>query len=260
MQAIQWHVFKKLLFTDYVIFKQVVWDKLFNFMIWVSSTLFVSAYLLPKFGLSSEYASFLLASICASGGLFEVFPSTVHLINDFEGDNLTSYYSTLPLNSTLLWLRSLLYYATSSAFLSIFVLPVGKLLLQDRFSFANMQILPFAILFILTNIFYGALTLWLASKVKNMTKISNVWMRFIFPLWFLGGFQFSWQSLNSSWPILSYIDLLNPMIYVTEGFRATLLGQAGYLPIWLCICMLTIFCIIFTWFGISRLKKRLDFI
>src|SRR5437868_2970923 len=123
MKLTQWHVFKQLLLTDFTIFKQIVWDKLFNFIIWVSSNLWVSAYLLPQFGLSSGYASFLLASICASGGLFEVFPATVNLVTDFEGDNTTSYYLTLPISSRLLWIRSLIYYAISAAFLSMFVLP-----------------------------------------------------------------------------------------------------------------------------------------
>jgi hypothetical protein len=260
MQSTQWHVFKQLLITDFTIFKQVVWDKLFNFMIWVSATLLVTTYLLPQFGLSTVFASFLLASAAASGGLFEVFPSTVNLVSDFEGDNVTAYYLTLPINATLLWIRSLLYYAISSATLSIFVLPVGKLLLQDRFSFEHVQIIPFACMFILANLFYGSLTLWLASKVQNMTKIGNVWMRFIFPLWFLGGYQFTWYSLHKVFPMLAYLNLLNPMIYITEGFRGALLEPNNYLRLPVCIGMTALFCLLTAYVGINKLRERLDFI
>lgn len=260
MYKTEWHVFKQLLKTDFIIFKQVFWDKLINFMIWTTCLVMVNAYLMPLFGLSKLYANFILAGICAAAGLFEVFPSTVTLITDFEGDNITSYYLTLPLRSTFVWLRLLIYYAVSSASLSIFVLPVGKLLLWDQFSLSQISITSFAIMFILANLFYGALTLWLASKVKNMTKISNVWMRFIFPMWFLGGFQFSWATLNAISPAFGYISLVNPMIYIMEGFRAAILGQAGYLPLWFCASMLAVACIVLTANSIHRLRKRLDFI
>ena len=260
MSRTELHVFKELLKTDFIIFKQVFFDKLINFMIWTICLVMVNAYLMPFFGLPKLYANFILAGICAAGGLFEVFPSTVTLITDFEGDNITSYYLTLPLRPTFVWIRLLIYYAVSSASLSIFVLPVGKLLLWDQFSLSTIHIPAFALMFILANLFYGALTLWLASKVKNMTKISNVWMRFIFPMWFLGGFQFSWATLNTISPALGYISLINPMIYIMEGFRAAILGQAGYLPLWVCAIMLTIGCVILTANSIYRLRKRLDFI
>ena len=186
------HVFKEILITDFKIFKKIIPDRFINLNIWLISMITVNNYLMPA-GLSQSYGSFLIAGLCGSAALFEVWPSIVNLLSDFEGDNITSYYLTLPIPAWLVWLRSIIYYAISSAALAIFVVPLGKLLLQDQFDLTNFSFIKFTVIFILADFFYGAFTLWVTSHVKNMSKIGNIWMRFVYPFWFLGCFQFSWQ-------------------------------------------------------------------
>jgi ABC-type polysaccharide/polyol phosphate export permease len=79
-------------------------------------------------------------------------------------------------------------------------------------------------------------------------------------MWFMGGFQFSWMSLYSAIPVVAYIDLINPVIYVTEATRVALLGQEGYLSFWLCCGTLLLFSVGCAWYALKRMKKRLDFV
>ena len=252
------YIFKELLRTDLKVFKQVIPDRLINLLIWVTIMITVNGYLLPSFGLSASYGSFILAGLAVSAGLFEVFPSVVALVTDFEGDQTISYYLTLPLPTWLVWFRLVIYYALSSAALAVLVLPYGQLLLWNTFTLVHVHIVKFALIFTLTSLFYGALTLLMASFVKNMATIGNVWMRFLFPLWFLGCFQFSWAILHKRAPLLALVNLLNPVTYAMEGTRAAVLGQEQYLPFWVCVALLTCYTVLFTLIAIKRLRKRLD--
>ena len=85
-------------------------------------------------------------------------------------------------------------------------------------------------------------------------------MRFVYPLWFLGGFQYSWQVLYDFSPLFAYVSLLNPVLYVMEGTRAAILGQEGSLNFWLCILMLIFFTLLCGWHALKQLKRQLDYI
>ena len=253
-------VFKELLLTDLHILRGTLFDQMFNLIIWASTQIIVASYLMPLLGMSSAFSSFMLVGLCASAGLFGIFPNVALMISDFEGDQVFAYYLTLPIPSWMVFFRLIIYYALNYAFLGALVLPVGKLLIWNQFDASTIHWDQFAVMFILTHFFYGAFTLWIASRVRNMTKMSNAWMRFVYPIWFMGGFQFSWYMLESKWPYLAWLNLFNPMTYIMEGMRGAVLGQTGYLNVWLCACMLTVFTILCSWRGIMRLKQRLDFV
>lgn len=253
-------VFKELLKTDLMLFKRTFTDKIINLFIWIITVLGVNAYIMPTFGLTIEYGGFMLASILACSGLFEVTPSVSQIISDLEGDRVIDYKLTLPVPSWLIFIESLINYALSAAAMSILILPIGKLILWNMFSLSSVNIVQFVVMFVLFNLFYGALTLWQASFVKDMASIENAWMRCIYPMWFLGCFQFSWDSLYRVSPILAYADLLNPMTYIAEGTRIAILGTPSTLNFGVCALMSLLFCILGTVHGIKRLQKRLDFV
>lgn len=250
----------QLLKMDLVIFKRTIKDKVINLFIWVFINVFVFGYLLPSFGLIESYSSFMIAGLAAAAGLFEVYPSVLKLVHDFEGDNITSYYATLPMPTYLVFIRQFIFYSFNAAAVSLLVLPVCKLVFWHKFDVSQFSFIKFGIIYILTNLFYGAFTLWLVSRTSNAEKIGNVWIRYVFPLWFLGGFQFSWYVLHKVVPMAAYINLLNPIVYVNEGSRAAIVGQEGYLSVWLCCGMLIIFIILGLTYSIKTLKKRLDLI
>jgi ABC-2 type transport system permease protein len=254
------HTLWYLLQSDFKIFKQTIVDKFIDLFIWILTMIWVTSYLLTAFGLDVSYSNFRIASLAASAGLFEVFPSAVNLVADFEGDNITSFYLTLPVPSWLIFVRNIIFYALNTIALGLLVIPISKLALWYRFDLSHFNFGKYVIIFLLTNIFYAAFTLWIASRVTNMQKIGSVWMRFVYPIWFLGGFDYSLKVLRDFSPALAYLSYLNPMIYVMEGTRNAVLGGEGNLNFWLCIAMLIIFSIVCSWHAIMRLKKRLDFI
>jgi hypothetical protein len=213
-------IFKELLKADLLTIKPLVVDKLIDLFIWIATLVAVNTYVMPYFGLSTSYGVFILASSCASAGLFEVFPAIMQFVSDLEGERIIDYYLTLPIPSLLIFIRAIIYYAINAGLMGIMVLPMGKLLLWNLLDMQNINWLQYGLIFLASNFFYGALIIWTTSFVKNIMRIGSVWMRFIYPLWFLGCFQFSWQSLHNASPTLAYINLLNPMTYAAEGYRA----------------------------------------
>lgn len=253
-------VFKELLYTDLLILKHTIVDKLIDLFIWIVTMVLVNTYLMPAFGLSQDYSGFLIASLIGSAGLFEVYTSATNLISDFGGLNITSFYLTLPMPSWLVWIEKMAYFAINTTVVSILILPISKLLVWHQFSLAEFSLFKFILIFLLSNIFSAAFALWITTRIVGMEQIGSVWMRFVYPVWFLGGFQYSYEVLHQFNPWLAYVSLANPMLYIMEGTRAAVLGQHGSLNFWLCCVMLMLFTVACSWHGLKRLKTRLDYI
>jgi len=142
---------------------------------------------------------------------------------------------------------------------SILVFPVGKLLLWNQFSLEHFSFVKFYFLLLVASLFLGFFSIFIVSITKDMySGLDNIWTRILFPMWFLGGFQFTWKTVYHISPPLAYINLLNPLTYALEGGRAAALDPAQSLPYWLCIGALMLFTILFGYLGIQNLKKRLD--
>ena len=81
----------------------------------------------------------------------------------------------------------------------------------------------------------------------------------VLPITFLGGTYYSWTALAPvkvfGWSWLQTVVLLNPLIYVTEGFRAAL-TKAPHMHLYVIYPVLIGFTALFLWQGISGFKKR----
>jgi ABC-2 type transport system permease protein len=257
---VYFNVCKNLILSDLIIFKQTILDKFIDISIWVILTIFVTGYIMPYFGLSATFGAFQLGGVLAAVGLFELYSSAVDLIADFEGDRIIDYRLTLPIPSWLALLSKAGYYFIVYLTLTVCMLPVGKISLWNQLDLGQISYLKLFLALTFQSIFYACFVIWASSMIDNMSKLGSVWARFIFPMWFMGGFQFSWISLYHALPIVAWINLINPMIYITECTRAALLGQADYLNFWLCLLAIVFFSAICVAVGMRNLKKRLDYV
>lgn len=249
-----------LVITDLKIFRRVVIDKFINVVIWTSCVLIINAYLLPRFGIEKAFGIFSFAGMVAAVGILELSSSVTGMITDFELGFVIHYYATLPIPVWMMLARRIFSEAITHSFFAIAVLPVGKILLWNDFSISRVNWLLFPVIMLVGGLFYGAFSIFIASMVKKQERKSNVWFRFLFPIWFLGGFAFSWYVLKETSQIFSWIILINPMIYLTEAYRAVIIGPQGFIPFWFCISALIFFTAIFGYLGIIRVKKYLDFV
>lgn len=253
-------IFYNLFITHLTIMLDQLGGKIANLYIWAICSLFVTGYVMQSFGLTSDFGNFQLATTIATVGFFEVYGNAVRNIMDFEGDQNIAYYLTLPTSPSVILLSIASAYACLGTLLSFIMLPAGKLILFNTFSLATISWIKFTIITIIANIFFALFTLAITGYVRSMSRIENVWSRFIFPLWYLGGFQFSWASMCALSLPFAYALLCNPVIYVMEGTRAALLGQQDCLSWWMCVGMLCLFSCVCWIYAYYKMKKLLDFV
>jgi len=251
---------KELVLADLVVFKQSLFDKVIDMAIWVVLTIFVTGYIMPYFGLAQDFGPFQLGGVIAATGLFELYTNVFELTADLQGDRVINYGLTLPIPSWMALMSKSAYYAITYFILALIMLPLGKLCLWNQLSLSNIAYGKLLLVLVLQSIFYACCVLWTSTLIANLSRLGTIWARFIFPMWFMGGFQFSWMALYHVLPVLAYIDLINPMIYVTEATRTALLGQEGYLNFWLCCGALVLFSVACAWHALKRMQKRLDFV
>ncbi len=247
-----------LIRRDLRIFKEEFWGKLIDTSLLLFTTVVIFGYFLPAYGLKTDYGPFLLIGVIAGFGFFEVIGKVGLMIADLEGDRTILYTLTLPIPSWLVFVYIAVSWAILSSIMSILMFPLGKLLLFSKFDLAKINLFKLPLIFIISNLFFGFFALWLVAILKKMSNLSHLFVRIINPMYSFGGWWYSWAAIYAISPILGYLHLVNPLLYVMEGMRAATLGQEGYLPFWYSLAGLTLFTIGFAWDAIRRLQKRLD--
>ena len=254
------NVLWQLLKSDFTVFRQFFIGKLINRLIWYGFILAIFTYIFPMLGMIKGFGPFMAFSLLAGEGFWRMWSFSFEMVADLEGNRVIDYYLTLPLPSWLIFLKITLFQTFQAIIFLIFLLPITKLIIWN-ITLASFSIPNFAIIFIITNLFYGLFFIFLTSFCKNMQEVENIGFRVLFPMWFCGASNFPWDIIQKSLsPYLSYIFLVNPLLYVMEGVHAAALGQGDYLNFWVCTGVLTLLTVIFGILGIVQFKKRLDFV
>lgn len=251
-------VFVQLVLRDLAVFRHEYSRHIINSLVWLVSTTVVSNYVMPAMGIQSGFGAMILFGSIASLSLFRCVHSMPVLLGDIEGEGAISYYLTLPIKQWMIFVRYAAGFGITAGIISLTITVLSKLLLWDVFDLTNFSLVKYVAIFICMHIFVGFFTLLTAAYTSSMRYIENVWTRVVFPIWFLGGYQFTWETLREQIPVFAYINLANPMTYVLEGFRAAFLGQKGYINIWVCCGMILLFATLSAYFGIKKFMKRLD--
>lgn len=253
-------LFKELLITDLILMRQKLRGTIFNTLIWSTSLTLAATYVFPKLGMIQSYGSMMLIASIVSCSVFEVFGNASMFVADLDGERTITYQLTLPLPGLLLLVQKAVSYALHSAVLTMFILPVGKIVMQDHLVLSAIQPAKFIFAFILTHLFGGFLSLVMTAYTPNMGSIINVWVRGLFPMWFFGGAQFNWYTLKNISPVLAYINLLNPLTYAFEAMKGASLPDGQFLSFPMCICGIICSAAFFLFLAHKKLKTRLDYL
>jgi ABC-2 type transport system permease protein len=252
-------IFGWLLWRDMRVLKIDFINTFIDAMIIPATFIIISGYILPYLGMPMTYGSFMIVSTM----LFMAFSTATwrgatYLVQDIEGDRAVSYELTLPLPSWMVFVKFAFRYALNAIFVNIFTLPLGKILLWNQFDLSQFHVGKFILIYIAVTLFFGFFALWIASWVRGMVGFSRFWLRYGSQLLFFSGYQFPWEILNKALPAFSYVNLLNPFVYAFEGTRASVLGQEGNLPFWICFLVLVLYSALFGYCANRNFKQRLD--
>lgn len=250
-----WQILKVdlLKFVKYSLF-----DDIINKLCWVTCSLVIATYVWPQIGMSTQFGSFMAIGTIVACMFWDCWGLSMQFVADLEGNRVIEYYLSLPVTATGYFTKQIVCFAIRSAISAVIVIPFMKIMLWNSIDFSKIAIIQFLIVFVAASFFCASLALMITSMVKDMHSTDNISIRFLFPMYFFGGSQFSWHTLHAVAPGLSYAALINPLMYAMEAMHVAFLGQADYLPFWASIFMLLLFTVAFSWIGTRRLIKRLD--
>lgn len=110
----------------------------------------------------------------------------------------------------------------------------------------------------LSCIMTSGLGLILGTRISPR-NISVMFGFIVLPMTFLGGTYYPWTTLSAiklgTVPWLQALVCLNPLIYVTEGFRAAL-TTAPHMPLYVIYPVMVSFCALFLFVGCRGFRRR----
>ena len=113
-------------------------------------------------------------------------------------------------------------------------------------------------LLLLSSIMTSGLGLFLGTRISPR-NIGIMFGFIVLPITFLGGTYYPWTTLSAikvgGVPWLQVLVCVNPLIYVTEGFRAAL-TTAPHMELYVIYPVMIGLCALFLWLGIKGFYKR----
>jgi ABC-type polysaccharide/polyol phosphate export permease len=254
------NIFFHLIHADMRAFKSDYIPDMIDIVIYISVVTLVAGYMMPLVGVQRDFVLLTFTGTVGSAVSFRAFPNISMMVSDLSGDRSIEQRLILPIPAWLMLTAKVCSLFLMGLAICAWVFPVGLLLLWNTFPFENFSIWRVALIMILACSFFSALTLFMASIINTPQQIGRVWGRALFPLWFFGGLQFTWQKLHDIFPAAAYIDLLNPYLLAIEGTRAAMVGQDGNLPYWYCAFGLFFLTLLALIVGVKRLRNKLDYV
>ncbi len=252
--------FWALFYKEVVVFKSDNLRVVINSLFWFAAVLVPPMFFLTHLGLPKDYCLIMLPAGIASWGMFDVIANATGLMSDILGDRVIEHQLILPLPQWAVFVKIAFANGYKSFAGSIFMVPIGMGLVYSGtgYTFPAFSLAKTLLLLVLANIFYGFLSLFGTSFMEKITDVRNIWMRVLFPLWYVGGFLNGWFVMEKAAPRFAQLMLFNPIMYIADGMRAAMLGQEGYLNYWTCVCVVIISTILVGTVAVLRFKKRLD--
>lgn len=227
--------------------------------IWGAVSLFVTGKILPQMGtILSTFGLMQFSGVIAGIAMQVAYRDIFPIIMDFEDKKNIYHELGFPIPAIYLFLSKLISQTIAYFIVCISLIPVCKIILWNEIIFSAFNWTQFFIALISACLLFSSMVFFLISFIPQIRFAGLAWAFFIFPLWFLGGFQFSWNYLYQCNKIVAYLDFLNPIIYINESLKIALIQIKSFLPFQCLIGTIFIFTIVFFSIGYMRIKKRLD--
>jgi len=187
-------------------------------------------FLFPTLGMPNSLIAPLFVGSIITILFIQGFTTTFNQVFDLQGPRVIDYYLTLPLRPA--WLMGV-YIARTMLSIAVTTLPfffIGLPLLGSVLNL-DLKIVTFSALYLLMllcfSLWYTAAGFW-----YNLTWVlNNLWPRRIFFIFLFGCLILPWQAVYDFSPIIAYLFLWNPVTYMAEGLRASLLAVPAPIPI-----------------------------
>jgi len=201
------------------------------------------------------YKSLLLPGIMAISMVFTgVWAVAMPLIAEFQFTREIEDRLLAPIEIAWVAVEKVLAGTLQALLAGLIVIPCAWLILRPGVGISMHNPLAFACVTLLVALFSACGGLALGCSV-NQQHIGVMFSMVLTPMIFFGCTYYPWSALNS-FPILQKAVLINPLVYASEGLRATLAPQFPHLPMLAVLVGLTAFDAVFLAAGLRQFRGK----
>ena len=200
-----------------------------------------------------QYKALLLPGIMAISMIFTgVWAVAMPVIAEFQFTKEIEDRLLAPINNGWLAVEKIIAGMVQALIAGLVVIPLAWLLLRP----VELEIAPlaFAAVTLLVALFSAAGGLALGCSV-NQQHIGLMFSMVLTPMIFFGCTYYPWSALNG-FPILQKIVLINPLVYASEGLRATLVPKLPHLSSIAVFAALIFFDLLLIFIGLRRFESK----
>ena len=224
----------------------------------------VFGYLLPKMGFIGRgspatggvhYTTALLPGILAiSLTLSSIQSVALPMVQDFGWTREIEDRLLAPVSTWLVAVEKVVMGVLQGCFSALFVLPIARLIMGPIPDFSLTNLGAVALVTVLGATTFSALGLWLGTAISPQ-QIGLMFSVIIAPMIMFGCAYYPWQGLDAV-PVLKYVVLINPLVYVAEGLRAGLTPSVAHMPLEVVVGALLALTGFFWFFGLRSFHRR----
>jgi ABC-2 type transport system permease protein len=205
--------------------------------------------------LPATYKSLLLPGIIAISMVFSgIWAVAMPLIAEFQWTREIEDRLLAPIAVPWIAIEKVFAGMLQALVAGLIVIPLAWLVLRPEVEISIGSPLTFMVILVLIAIFSAAGGLALGCSI-NQQHIGLMFGMVITPMIFFGCTYYPWSALKT-FPVLQKAVLVNPLVYASEGMRATLVPQFPHLPITAVLVALLFFDVLLLFVGLRQFEKK----
>jgi ABC-2 type transport system permease protein len=250
------HAFGALLMRDITVVRREL--PYFLVRTTLQPLLFVTifGFLMPRLGIvGHDYASIMLPGILAlSLTLSAVQAVALPMVQDFGYTKEIEDRLLAPVPIQLVAIEKVVSGIIQGVIAALFVLPVARLIMGPipGLTFTRAGIL--LLMTILGGAAFSAIGLYMGTGIAPQ-QVGLMFSVIVAPMIMFGCAYFPWKGLDAV-PAMKYAVLIDPLVYVSEGLRASLTPAQPHMSIWAILGALSAVTVFFTTLGLRTFTKR----
>lgn len=248
---------------DLFLLKQKTVDLIINSTVILSMELIIWCYLYPLLGMPEQFVipmfvGWPLISIMLNLGFCFSMKYTLGAL--YTGYGFMEFDLTLPLPTTYIIAHYIISFVIEACIATLPLIIIGITIINMLYpTIAISSLALFTCVYIvniaLTGMIFFALSFW----YPNQWFENNIWPRRIGPIITFGAIFAPWHQVYAFSKPIGILMLLNPLTYVTEAMRSSLLiNNAMYIPFWICITIIIALYIGIIYWMLKSIRTKLD--
>ena len=216
----------------------------------------VFGYLMPKMGfMGRSYTTALLPGVLAiSLALSSIQSVALPMVQDFGWTKEIEDRLLAPVPIWLVAAEKIVSGVLQGIVSALFVLPVARLIMGPIPNLTFGHFGDVLLITVLGAAAFSAAGLYLGTAIQPQ-QIGLMFGVIVAPMIFFGCAYYPWQGLSAV-PVMKYAVLINPLVYVAEGMRASLTPAAPHMSLGIVILALILITAVFWTLGMRSFMKR----